>query len=442
MRKRKRSMLRLSEIFKMISDVNFKDSLQMLDKCDVLFFCHDVDRGVYLDGKAYSPLLDSVREDFESRGLKCQTIARPWSVLVGNKGYSDPIAINLNFFLALLQNKLFRIFLKDRINSNNRFVIKLYERILKIASPRLIISIGACDSMCLASRNCKVFHVELLHGIGYTFLPWMWDKKNVLNLPQGILSLDEVSAKTFSPLKKKGIDIKVIPHPFIKRFFGELKNIHPEWILNAGCDVNKRKQILFSFSWGYAGDHGEYEDLAGILTNGLFPDVLKDVVKATNNIVFWRFRFHPLQMKQERYRCLMDFMDEFVSDNDNSEWRVSSMMPFPAVSVLCDGNISMCSMSCYDAAYMGVSSLMLCPTLQAGGVFGNYFEDLVAQGYVTKKMASFEVIRDWVDCVQKKDPLLGNLLNEKMWEEAVGWMLCHSDEQKQSVQIGMTNSRD
>lgn len=421
--------MRLSNIVKTISGINLKDSLKTLDSCDVLLFCHDADRGLSLNGKAYSPILDSVREDLEGRGFKCQTVARPWSVLVENKGHGYPLAMNRNYFMAMIKNKIFKLISKDSHGVINGFFFELYKTIMDIANPRIVISIGACDVMCRAARVNKIFHVEILHGVGYTFLPWKWEEKEIMNLPQGILSLDEVSAKSFSPLQRKGIDIKVIPHPFIKRFIGPKKNIHPEWIINNSIDYSK--QIIFSFSWGYAGDHGDYEEFAGVLRNGLFPDVLYDVVRYTRSSVFWRFRLHPVQLRQKKYNYVMDFMDDFVANNQNCEWRESSRMPYPSLAAVCDGNISMNSMSCYDAAYMGVTSLILCPTVQPGGIYSDYFEDLVAQGYVTKELPRLEMIRDWVNCAQKRQPLLSNLLDESQWEEAVEWMFERSNERRQ-----------
>lgn len=425
----KESVLRLSNIVRKISDINLADSLQMLDSCDILMFCHDSDRGLSLNGKAYSPILDSVREDFEGRGFKCQTVARPWSVLVENKGHGYPLAMNRNYFVAMIKNKIFKFFQKDSAGVINGFFFELYKRIIEVANPRIIISIGACDSLCRAARASKIFHVELLHGIGYTYLPWGWNEKDIMNLPHAILSLDELSAKSFAPLQRKGIDIKTIPHPFIKRFIKNKNNIHSEWIM--ANNINYSKQISFSFSWGYAGDHGNYEEFAGVLRNGLFPDALYDVIRYTRSSVFWRFRFHPVQLRQKKYSYLMDFMDNFVANNLNCEWRESSRMPYPSLADVCDGNISMNSMSCYDAAYMGVPSLMLCPTVQPGGIYSSYFEDLVSQGYVTKKLPNLETICDWVNCTQKKDPLLGNLLNDSQWEEAVEWMFDRSNKQRQ-----------
>jgi hypothetical protein len=43
-------------------------------------------------------------------------------------------------------------------------------------------------------------------------------------------------------------------------------------------------------------------------------------------------------------------MDDFVTKYPNTEWKESSFLPYPSIIKNCDGNISMSSMSCYDAA--------------------------------------------------------------------------------------------
>ena len=52
---------KLKNYWKFLKTVNFKDTSKNLKKCDVLLFCHDADRGVTLNNKAYSPLIDSVQ---------------------------------------------------------------------------------------------------------------------------------------------------------------------------------------------------------------------------------------------------------------------------------------------------------------------------------------------------------------------------------------------
>ena len=86
----------------------------------------------------------------------------------------------------------------------------------------------------------------------------------------------------------------------------------------------------------------------------------------------------------------------------------------------------MSSMSCYDAAAMGVPSLMLCPTVQPGNIHGNLFKDLVEDGYVTKALPNLDVINDWVDRIEPKQPRLSNLEDDAALEDALQWMLRES----------------
>ncbi len=61
----------------------------------------------------------------------------------------------------------------------------------------------------------------------------------------------------------------------------------------------------------------------------------------------------------------------------------------------------MSSMTVYDAAQMGVNSLLLCPTLLKGGISADYFEDLVKAGYVEKIVSNDTYIFNWVYTIKK-----------------------------------------
>ena len=97
---------RLKKYYDAYKILNFSDSTSRLEACDVLLFCHDANRGISLKNKAYSPLIDSVKEDLERRGLKCLSIALPFSVLTDEKGYADPISINRSHLIERIAKKL------------------------------------------------------------------------------------------------------------------------------------------------------------------------------------------------------------------------------------------------------------------------------------------------------------------------------------------------
>jgi hypothetical protein len=388
---------KLKNYWKFLKTVNFKDTSKNLKKCDVLLFCHDADRGVTLNNKAYSPLIDSVQNKLKIEGYSCQTIAHPFSKLIGNLAYGDTVAINRSYLKALVLDKI--------LKNNN--LVKYYEDLFKAANPKIIISIGCNDEFCLAARNLNIYHFELLHGIGYTPMPWDWDKKEKENLPQGILSLDVVSTNTFNELKLKGLDVYQINHPFLSRF--NLKNnieLPEEWILK-DIDQKYTKTILIALQWGYAPSIDELDIHKGILNNGLFFEEIESIIKETKDSIFWRFRFHPVQYRQQKkYKKLFNIVDNFIKEFKNCEWKESTFLPLPSILGTCDGHITMSSMSSYEAAYLGVRTLALCPTLQKGGIYENMFEDLVKKGYLVKEKPNKVKICNWINALTRLEPLL------------------------------------
>jgi len=388
---------KLKNYWKFLKTVNFKDTSKNLKKCDVLLFCHDANRGVTLNNKAYSPLIDSVQDKLKIEGYSCQTIAHPFSKLIGNLAYGDTVAINRSYLKALVLDKI--------LKNNN--LVKYYEDLFKAANPKIIISIGCNDEFCLAARNLNIYHFELLHGIGYTPMPWDWDKKEKENLPQGILSLDVVSTNTFNELKLKGLDVYQINHPFLSRF--NLKNnieLPEEWILK-DIDQKYTKTILIALQWGYAPSIDELDIHKGILNNGLFFEEIESIIKETKDSIFWRFRFHPVQYRQQKkYKKLFNIVDNFIKEFKNCEWKESTFLPLPSILGTCDGHITMSSMSSYEAAYLGIRTLALCPTLQKGGIYENMFEDLVKKGYLVKEKPNKVKICNWINALTRLEPLL------------------------------------
>jgi len=398
--------------------IRFSDSISRLKKCDVLLFCHDADRGIELGNKAYSPLIDSMRAELELKGFSCYSISHPWSIYTGKRGYGSPIAMNRSYFYHRLSFYVNSLLKKIGIFNFPNYCV--YREILKITSPKLIVTIGAPDELCFEARRLNIFHVELLHGIGITFIPWGWDTKDVNFLPQGILSLDNISTKAFRPLTEKRIEIKTIPHPFLKRFLdinSGFATLPEEWKIKSVCSELYRKEILVSLNWGYSGDHILYNN---ILSNGLFYEEIINVMKVNRNILF-RFRLHPVQLRKSLYKGQRKFLENLAVENPNMEWEESSRLPYPVVVSSCSGNISMNSFSCYDAASMGVKSLMLCPTILTNGIHQDWFLDLVEEGYVEKIIIDENILNNWVNSVERVMPRLANLEDSTSWNHVLDW---------------------
>jgi hypothetical protein len=422
----------IARYWSLLCQLRFDSSINDIVNCDILFYCHDVDRGADLNGMAYAPLIDSLVEDFIDRGYRCASIAKPFSKYTGNKAYGSPHAINRHYLIAFMLDSLSLVWGGRSI----RYRTRLYKNILKKSRAKLLVSIGADDALCLAAHEERVLLCELLHGIGYNFIPWGWQEKPAQLLPDVILSLDAVSTEAFRSLADRGVAVHTIPHPFARRFRAGSEAFLPEsWKPNLSHMSQGRKHVLISLIWGYAGDHGKHVQFANLLSNGLFYDELKIAIEETRDSVFWHFRFHPVQYRQAHYEHLRVFMDEFVRQHPNTEWEEASRLPFLSIASKCSGNISMSSMSCYDAAYVGVPSLMLCPTLRPGGIYEDLFDDLERESYVTKASASVEIIKSWVAKVERKEPRLSNLMDAFAWEEAIDWLVVKSGLKKNNPRI-------
>jgi len=106
----------------------FYSEISKIKRCDVLLFCHDVDRGLTLNGLAYSPLIDSIYEEFTRKKIKCQAISLPWSRLGLKNTVNGSLLFNRNYLVQLLKNKIFKTTSSDAYDfifekSQARFVI-------------------------------------------------------------------------------------------------------------------------------------------------------------------------------------------------------------------------------------------------------------------------------------------------------------------------------
>lgn len=364
---------------------HFKEvnTYKRLTKCDILFICHDVDRSLNLNSKAYSPIIDSILEDLQNLGLNCKSFALPLSELTGKKAFNNPYSAN-------------RFYLLTRLISKLKFpfdVLNFYGTILNKAQPKVVFTIGSNPELALAIKKINAYHIEILHGIGYTKIEWGWEFFKAEELPHEVMTLDYVSLKNFEPLKSKGIEVSYIPHPFLRRFNNNQK-IYQEW--EVAKSEKYPKQLLISLQWGYGGDHGEFQELAGILENGLFYPVIEDLIQKRSDIL-WRFRLHPVQSRKRKYSKTKRLITDLCSKYKNTEWFESSTLPIPSILQSCIGHITMSSMTSYEAANFDVPTYAMCPTLKSNGHKCNLFEDLVKNGMLVKGEPTISDINDWIN---------------------------------------------
>jgi hypothetical protein len=379
----------------------FSSELSKISKCDVLLCCHDVDRSLTINNQAYSPLIDPIHEKISIHKIKCQSLSLPWSTMGCVTTFNKSIIFNREYLFQLI---------KDKISKSKKYYA--HNKIFKKTEVKFVIGIGLTPDLCRAAKMQNVVTIELLHGIGYTFIPWGWKNLGVKDLPDKILVLDDVSEKTFRPLMSKGVQVIKIAHPFYEKILNPNYSLPKEWMYIATKD---KKNVLITLQWGYGG---EITDLNGILNNGLFYDELEYLIAKRPDIT-WHFRLHPEQMKGDMSKRYIPYIRDFSKKYSNIIWEKSSTVPLASVAKVCDVNITMSSMSCYDVAIFGVPSLVLCPTTRGDGIHGEYFADLIHEGYVFKKKFDIKFIEKWIDITRKKDSRSSKFVEQHGWNEFI-----------------------
>lgn len=393
---------RLGKLLTVLQGLLVRDTWSSTDRCDVLFFSHDSHRSVTWGERAYAPILDSILDELTAAGWVCRTIGQADSVLVGVRAHAGPKAANRAFFAARVKRaarRLVRVRAGDERNSDSASEA-LYGRMLDRTGCRCVIAIGTTPAMCRAARARGVKVVEVLHGIGYGMIPWDWATRASGALPTAVLCLDPVSTRTLAPLRERGMIVREIAHPWLTRFKSPSALLPDEWTRKLDVPEFARKAVLVSLQWGY---DGEFPEFAGILPNGVMPQALIDAIRDTRESVFWLLRLHPIQSRGKEYARHRAFVAELGRSSGNCEWLEASRRPLPALLKGCDGHVTMSSMTTYEAAYMGVPTLLLCPTLGPGGTYSSYFADLLASGHAQRSRGTSGSIAEWVRSVERRD---------------------------------------
>lgn len=417
--------LLIKKTLQVLKSLHYEDTYKKLDKCDVLLICHDNDLGITKDNKAYSPLIDSLYEILDGFGWKCARFLLPYTHMTENQAFGSPVRANRKLFLLTLLYKI-RIFL--RLNSLFRYYSKksdilttvlFYKTFFQAIECKCIVGIGLNSSICKAANELGIFSVEVAHGIGYAQLSLELSSLHKSQLPKGIITFDTISYNTYSALETKGVEVKYIPHLWLSRFESEEKQTLPfEWTKEIRIDEKYQKVILLTLQWGYDGEASFFD---GILKNGILSPCIERAIKETTNDVFWFIRMHPIQLRDSRYDKHRSYVKKLVQQFANCDWEQASTLPLPSLLLKCDGHLTMSSMSSYEAAYMGIKTLLLCPTLKEGNTHQNYFKDLqMANMADLGSLDTVEIIR-WIKSVKKTTKY--SFSPRDTLEETIEWML-------------------
>jgi hypothetical protein len=370
-----------------------------------------------LNGKAFSPLLDTFELDIREKGFSCVQFAYPESTITGENAYGNPFHANKAWALSCIFSCVeFRFISKvietislGRVSLTHKFGKEaFYGKLLNLSKAKAVIGIEPYPILCKICRARGIPIVDLFHGFGYTekVFTYLWKEEPT---PNGALALDALSAETFSTkyFKEKKIWCEFVGHPFYRRVLkGKADGLIPEEYLGKPDFLKtEKKKILYSMSWGYAGDHGNYPDFEGILENGICPNEFLEAIQNLSIDCEFFFRLHPVQLRNPgKYRSIIKLLERLSNQQSNVEWEKTSKAPLPILYNYIDCQVSMRSETCYDASFFGVKSLLLCPSLQKSGPNNGHFSDLAKLGYVDYWDGKGESLNDWIQKTKKVDP--------------------------------------
>jgi hypothetical protein len=384
--------------YKILSQLFRRADWEHLVKADILAVRHDGDCGQLIDGKYYSPLIDSILD--EVRASSVLTVASPYSF----RDKADSYAGALNFNGAFARERLVNGLRQKLSLQANATYVKTWRRIIQIVRPKYVIGIQPHAALCRACHEHGVLVFDMQHGyIGPKHpeyggeLQLGRDRREMVDR---ILCWDEESAASIRDwTSKKRIEVRVIGNPWINKFATRREDDKVIQFFENQRAAQRRHgehpRILVSLQWGL-DDPAIAPDQA-FFDNEFMPSELEKAIRNTRGKCDWILRPHPVQyLNLETIARLTSN----VKGRFGSDVRVSENEPLPFVLSDVDLHITYSSSVVIEAAHFGVPSALLDPQI-AGGIWDGYYASQISRGIATLLPCKASAIQDWISLWRK-----------------------------------------
>lgn len=281
---------------------------------------------------------------------------------------------------------------------------RAYTVLIRRSSAKIVMGIGLTEDLCRSSNSLGIETIEVQHAMGYSQPYLSWERRLVEELPTKTICYDSATKLTYSKFGK--VEPILLDHPYLSK--SAEKNIeigrgHKKSQLHYS-EINPEKtRVLYCMQWGYGG---EISHLNGILENGMFPNILSEMIDRTVETIDWHFRLHPVQMYDTNYEHIRSYLQNWANKKANVFFCYASQNSFKNVANAMDGVLTMSSLSVYDAALLGVRSGFLCPSVKFSSRNRFTGEDLVQHGYLQKIDWQLDQLREWIDWIKTENELL------------------------------------
>lgn len=388
-----------SKLYKLIKSIT-RYNKAYLTASDFLIVANDADFGFELEKKRFSQILDSISILLSLEGYRLSHVGIAPFTFSQRETFHQYFTFNFSYYLSKIKKIL--PFLKSEE--------QIWLEIFSTVRPKAVIAIGGSRDMWRVAHSLGIIKIEIMHGVGYTiedmkFYYHQSMSESETNIADYFLALDELSfnsLSTFFSLGNKKVFQVYHPLYSIQDFISKrIESSFMDFIEYLKyLKYNEKKIVLFSSQWGYGG---EYAELNGIVDNGLFPDELIRALK--KNDAYLLFRLHPVLKSSYRKSSVISLLNKTIKEFDCMEFDFSSKMPLSILLSYCDLHITLMSSTAYEAAWRGIPTLGLCPTLKEGMPKEASFVDLEEKGYFTRGSIDENFISVWINTSSKKRPL-------------------------------------
>ncbi|WP_150712023.1 hypothetical protein [Pseudomonas fluorescens] len=372
-----------------------------LRAAEVLFVRHDANCGYIYQGEAYSPIIDTMVDICLLRNLSVQSIATPYSKLVGDQAYNSPVAFNRSFIVIALVGRVLGKIIGDKKSA--KWVASkrtdIWLKILRSVKPKLVIGIQPEPALCRACRVMAIPVYDYQHGVIDKNDLWYGEllAKSAApeDLPYGFLCWDQASAKvlqTWAP--DKGATVTVVGHPWFQRFNNakaQDRLVETAWQDHPKIFNDDKPVILVALQWGLHLHYYPEESF-----NKVMCSALESVIKSTSDKYNWLLRLHPVQLRgDEGVAC-----EEYLSAQFSGmavEWHKASIMPLPLLLSQIDLHITDMSTVVIEASWFGIPSALLNPFLNKGGSIESLYEYERESGFAAVVPQEIQPIISWIE---------------------------------------------
>lgn len=379
--------------FKILSQLFRRADWKDLEKADILAVRHDDDCGQLIDGKYYSPMIDSLLD--EVREAAVLTVASPYSYRVGAASYAGALSFNGAFARELFVKRLRRMLgLKS-----GEADIDTWRGIVRAVRPKYVIGVQPPPALCRACHEQGIFVFDMQHGYIGPKHPAYGEAFQIgrdrQEMVDGILCWDEGSAASIRGwTSRKQIELRVIGNPWINKF---VMRREQDKVIRFFEDRRRtdrpdgtRPRILVSLQWGL--DDPALAPDRELFDNEFMPIALETAIRNTRESYDWILRPHPVQyLNVEVFRRLK----QHVKERFGSAVRISENDPLPFVLSGVDLHITYNSSVVIEAEYFGVRSALLDPQID-GGLWAGYYAGQIGRGAARLLPCEASAVQAWI----------------------------------------------